>query len=77
MSKVVSTVVENKKKFSVSQDSKRENKLKKHINFENDRRERTQEQMSISYDENEYGLGCNNCYACVSGGRYPCEFEIE
>ena len=77
MSKAVSTAVENKKKSSVPKYSKTGNELPKHINSENDRRDRAQEQMSISDDEKEYGLGCNNCYACVSGGRYQCEFEIE
>ena len=24
----------------------------------------------LSDDE---GIGCNNCYACVSGGRLPCQ----
>ena len=27
------------------------------------------------YDYDKEGLGCNNCYACVSGGRYPCQNE--
>ena len=29
-----------------------------------------------SADEEE-GIGCNNCYSCVTGGSRPCETEIE
>ena len=77
MSKVVSTVVEKKKNASVKHDSKREIGDFEYITFKNDRYHEARKQMLIPDDEKEYGLGCNNCYACVSGGSYPCEFETE
>ncbi len=29
------------------------------------------------YVSDEEGLGCNNCYACISGGRKSCLNEVE
>jgi hypothetical protein len=31
--------------------------------------------VKVSDDDlsDDEGIGCNNCYACVSGGRFPCQ----
>lgn len=28
-------------------------------------------------EEEEYGIGCNKCYSCVSGGAGPCVLDRE
>ena len=32
---------------------------------------------SAEGDEEDEGIGCNNCYSCVSGGSRPCEKDVE